>query len=93
MATLAEETGINLWTYTNKENASIRTALDWLLPYAAGEKPWIYEQIGSYNKNQIYSLLLRAAEQYKDPKYWSYANKMDGEVNEVLTDILFKKSP
>ena len=94
MATLAEQTGINLWTYSNKENfpAGIRTALDWLIPllYAVGDKPWILEQISPYNKNQIYSLLLRAANQYKDPKYSTYANKIDGEVNEVMTDILFK---
>ena len=90
MATLADQTGINLWTYRNKENAGIQTALDWLIPYAVGEKPWIYEQISAYNKNQIYSLLLRAAKQYKDARYATYANKIDGEVNEVMTDILFK---
>ena len=91
MATLAEETGINLWTYKNKDNAGIQTALDWLIPYAVGEKPWIFQQIGSYSKNQIYSLLLRAANEYKDPKYASYANKIDGEVNEVMTDLLYKR--
>jgi hypothetical protein len=91
MATLAEETGMNLWTYKNKDNAGIQTALDWLIPYAVGEKPWIFQQIGSYSKNQIYPLLLRAANEYKDPKYAGYANKMDGEVNEVMTDLLYKR--
>jgi len=91
MATLAEETGINLWNYNNKENASIRTALDWLIPYAMGDKPWTYQQISPYSKNQIYPLLLRAADQYKDPRYLDYANKIDGEVNEMMTDLLFKR--
>jgi len=90
MATLADELGVNLWTYTNKDNAGIRTALDWLVPYAVGEKPWIFDQITPYNKNQIYSTLLRAASEYKDPKYSDYANKIDAEVNEVMTDLLYK---
>ncbi len=91
MATLAHETGVNLWNYQTKDKAGIRTALDWLVPYAVGEKPWIFEQITPYNKNQIYSLLLRAANEYKDPKYQEYANKIDADVNEVITDILYKK--
>ena len=90
MATLADELGVNLWTYTNKDNAGIRTALDWLVPYAVGEKPWIFDQITPYNKNQIYSTLLRAASEYKDTKYSDYANKIDADVNEVMTDLLYK---
>ncbi len=90
LATLAEELGIDLWNYTNKENSGIRTALDWLTPYAVGDKPWIFEQITPYNKNQIYSTLLRAATEYKDKKYMDYAQRMDGEVNEVMTDLLYK---
>ena len=90
MATLANEIGVDIWNYTNKENAGIRTALDWLAPYALGEKPWIFNQISPYNKNQIYSTLLRAAAEYKDSKYGDYAKKIDGEVNEVMTDILYK---
>jgi hypothetical protein len=91
MATLADELGVDLWKYTNKENAGIKTALDWLAPYALGDKPWIFEQITPYNKNQIYSTLLRAANEYKDPKYAEYANRIDADVNEVMTDLLYKK--
>jgi hypothetical protein len=90
MATLADELGVDLWSYTNKQNAGIRAALDWLAPYAVGDKPWIFDQITSYNKNQIYSTLLRAATEYKDPKYSDYAKKIDGDVNEVMTDLLYK---
>jgi hypothetical protein len=90
LATLAEELGSDLWNYTNKESAGIRTALDWLAPYALGDKPWIFEQITPYDKNQIYSTLLRAASEYKDKRYADYANRIDGEVNEVITDILYK---
>lgn len=90
MATLADELGINLWTYQNQQNAGIKTALDWLVPYAVGEKPWIFDQITPYNKNQIYSTLLRAANEYKDAKYADYAKKIDAEVNEVMTDLLYK---
>ena len=90
MATLADELGVDLWKYTNKYNAGIKTALDWLAPYAIGDKPWIFEQITPYNKNQIYSTLLRAASEYKDAKYTEYAKRIDPEVNEVMTDLLYK---
>lgn len=90
MATLADELGVNLWSYTNKQNAGIKTALDWLAPYAVGDKPWIFDQITPYNKNQIYSTLLRAVNEYRDPKYSEYAKKIDPEVNEVITDLLYK---
>ncbi|MBS1567406.1 MAG: alginate lyase family protein, partial [Bacteroidetes bacterium] len=34
LATLAEKTGVDLWNYRNKQGATIRTAMDWLKPYA-----------------------------------------------------------
>ena len=90
VATLAQHAGINLWQYVNVQGAGIRTALDWLLPYALGQKPWIFQQIGDYKKSNIYTLLLQAAAVYKDPQYAAMAKQVDGEVNEVLTDLLYK---
>ena len=91
VATLGEHVGINLWKYTNKENASLLTALDWLIPYAVGEKNWPYQQITPYTREYVYMLLLQAADVYKDQKYAEYAKKIDGEVNDVMIDLLYGK--
>jgi alginate lyase len=90
VATLAQQTGTNLWQYVNQQGAGIRTALDWLIPYALGQKTWTYQQIGEYKKNNIYTLLLQAAAVYNDPKYTALAKQLDSEVDETLTDLLYK---
>lgn len=90
VATLAQHTGIDLWQYVNTQGAGIRTALDWMLPYALGEKKWAYQQIGDYKKNNIYPLLLQAAGIYKDAHYTALAKQVDEEVNDVVVDLLYR---
>lgn len=90
VATLAQHTGIDLWKYKNAQGAGIRTALDWMLPYALGQKQWAYQQIGEYKKNNIYPLLLQAAGIYKDDHYTALAKQVDEEVNDVVVDLLNK---
>ena len=87
VATLAQRTGINLWQYVNPQGASIRTALDWLLPYALGEKTWTYQQIGEYNKNNIYGLLLQAAAIYKEEQYATLASQVQTD-KDVVRELL-----
>jgi hypothetical protein len=71
VATLAEHAGVDLWHYKNAAGATLAIALDWLRPYAMGEKKWPYQQIGGYNKNTIYGLLLQASTKYKNGNYRS----------------------
>jgi len=89
VATLAQYAGVNLWQYTNQQGASIRTAFDWLLPYALGQKQWNYQQITEYKKNNIYPLLLQAAAVYKDDQYASMAKQVGSEVKDVTSDLLY----
>jgi hypothetical protein len=90
VATLAQQAGIDLWHYTNQQGAGIRTALDWLLPYALGQKTWAYQQIGEYNKNNFYTLLLQAAAVYKDAQYAAQAKQLSSEVNDVMSELLYR---
>jgi hypothetical protein len=91
VATLAEKTGVNLWTYQTSRSTDLRTAFDWLLPYALGEKKWEYQQISKYNKNEIYPLLLQASSAFKDQKYFSVAKDLNtGNIN-VIADLLYGK--
>jgi hypothetical protein len=89
VATLAQHAGINLWQYVNQQGAGIHTALDWLLPYALGQKTWSYQQIGEYNKNNIYTLLLQAAAVYKDAQYATMAGQLPLK-SDVVSELLYR---
>jgi hypothetical protein len=88
LATLGREVGVDLWNYKNKEGAGIRTAFDWLLPYASGKKNWDYQQISPYNKNDLHDLLLRAALVYKDGTYREDAAGL-GQKDSVMAALLW----
>ena len=91
VATLAEKTGVNLWTWQTSKSADLRTAFDWLIPYALEEKKWEYQQISKYNKNEIYPLLLQASSAFKDQKYFRAAKDINKENTNVITDLLYGK--
>lgn len=45
LAQLAKHVGVDLWNYRGPENQSIPSALEFLKPFASGERPWPYRQI------------------------------------------------
>ena len=69
LAGVAGHAGVDLWQYKDQQNAGIRTAFDWLRPYALGQKKWEYQQISNYNKDEFYALLLQAYPVYDDRQY------------------------
>ncbi len=89
LATLAEKTGTNLWRYQNKKGAGLRTAFDWLKPFALGEKPWTYQQIGEYKESTFYGLLLQASGKYNDPLYIAGAKLLSEKANDRMSDLLY----
>ena len=91
VARLAEKTDVNLWNYQTSKTTNLRTALDWLIPYALGEKKWEYQQISKYNKIEIYPLLLQAASAFKNEKYLTAAKELSAGNTNVITDLLYGK--
>jgi len=89
VATLTQPMGINLWQYVNPQGAGIRKALDWLLPYALGEKTWTYQQIGEYNKSNLYPLLSQAAVVYKDAHYATVVGQVQAD-KDVVGELLWR---
>lgn len=89
LSLLAERTSTDLWNYKNKNGAGIRTALDWLRPFAMGEKKWEYQQIGGYKKSDIYPLLFKAASKYENHNYKEYTQTIEKDSKNPLMDLLY----
>jgi hypothetical protein len=93
LATLGEEAGVDLWNFKTADGRSIRAAIDFLAPYAAGEKKWDYQQIGGFSAGAMLPTLLRAAHAYHDPKYAALASRLGGGNENVETRLLRDELP
>ena len=62
LATLSGRIGVDLWSYQAPDSgASIRSALDYLMPYVNDQSTWPYEEIDFVNTFQETSQTLRRA--------------------------------
>ena len=61
LASLGEHAGVNLWQYQTPDGRSIRKAIEWLLPYALGQKPWATPEIGGVNRAELAPVIRLAA--------------------------------
>ncbi len=66
---LARNVGVDLLNYVTQDGRGIRKTVDWLRPYAAGEKQWEWEQITDFDKSNYFELFRRAAIYYEDTRY------------------------
>jgi Alginate lyase len=64
LARLGETQGVDLWNYQTTDGRSIRKALDFLVPFALGEKKWPYQQLGDWPPQTLFPLIRRASEHY-----------------------------
>jgi hypothetical protein len=88
LATLGDVTGVDLWNFKTTDGRSIRAAVDFLLPYAAGEKKWDYQQIGGFHADAMLPTLLRAAKAYHGPEYVAVAKQLNTGRQSVETMLL-----
>ncbi|WEK20899.1 MAG: alginate lyase family protein [Candidatus Pedobacter colombiensis] len=89
VAMLAAKTDVDIWNYTTADGRGLHQAFNWLAPYALKEKPWNYEQISPYNKNNFYQLLMLASNKYKDSAYITKAKSIQKTDDILITDLLF----
>jgi Alginate lyase len=69
LARLAENVSVDLWAYETKDGRSIRRAVEYLYPYATGDRQWTYQQIGGFEAKSFFPLMRRAALHYQDQKF------------------------
>jgi hypothetical protein len=88
LATFGDEVDVDLWNFKTADGRSIRAAIDFLVPYAAGEKKWDYQEIAGFHADALTPTLWRAAKAYHDPKYAAVAQKIGSDRVDVETLLL-----
>jgi hypothetical protein len=66
LANLGDRAGVDLWRYQTPDGRSIRKALDWLIPFAVGDKPWTTPEIGGFKPEALWPILREVAFRLQD---------------------------
>ena len=88
LARLGDATGADLWAFQSPDGRSIRKALDYLVPFATGERKWAGEQIADVKWTDLIPELLIAADKYQSSSYKIAAMKIDPNVGQSLDALL-----
>jgi len=76
VAHLAEQVEVDIWHDTNSR---LRTALDYLAPYADADKQWPSKTIKKEDRMELFSVLKKAEAVYPDGNYSEMTKKLDNE--------------
>jgi hypothetical protein len=60
-AAIGEKLDLDLWNYETKDGRSLYKALEYLAPFAFGEKKWPHQQISEWSPEEYFTLLRQAA--------------------------------
>jgi hypothetical protein len=92
--TLADQVkplNIDLLNYESTDGRSVKKALDYIIPFATGEKQTGYKQIVKFETRDIIPLLIKAGHAYGQASYLDLARKLAGEKFESMRENLFFK--
>jgi hypothetical protein len=78
LANMGHRVGVDLWGYESADGRSLRRGLDFLAPFAAGDRAWTFDQITPFRPNVLHALLRRAAVGWHAPAYRELATKIGG---------------
>jgi iduronate 2-sulfatase len=93
LSKLAKNAGINLWDYKTTDGRGIQQALEYLLPFAAGQDVWKHQQLGSM-EDALESLkidFIMAASQTENQAYREVASTLNQP--KIAIDILLYPLP
>jgi Alginate lyase len=70
LARIGEQVDVDLWNYETKDGGSMRRALDFVMPYLAGEKKWPHQQIERWHvSTSDAGLFALASKRYSNPRF------------------------
>lgn len=76
LANLGDCAGVDLWHYQTPDGRSIRKAIDWLVPFALGEKKWTTHEIGGMKLDALWPIAREAASRLQDTKLAEVATRL-----------------
>lgn len=76
VASIGEKAGVDLWRFQTKDGRSIRKALEFLAPFAFGEKEWPHRQIIKWSPEEYFALLRRAEAKFPDETFRALLTKV-----------------
>ncbi|HEX5282568.1 MAG TPA: alginate lyase family protein [Bryocella sp.] len=83
LATLGRQIGVDLWNFHTSDGRSMLAALNYLLPFALGQKPWLYQQITGFQGDMLLHCTERAALATQDELYIAAALQLGGNRNDL----------
>ena len=89
---MAEKIGIDLWNF-EANNRSMRRALDWLIPFAIGDKKWPYKESSALEAHKLGPRLRIAALRYREPVYEQTLSKLSKITGDERWQLLYPKIP
>jgi hypothetical protein len=92
LAKLGEIAGVDLWNFHTADGRGIRSALDYLLPFATGEKEWTYQKINGFQPEELLVPLLEVANRYGDSRYTAAAKKVAGTREAPAQNLLLESA-
>jgi len=87
LANMSQKIGVDLWNFKTADERGIYLALEYLLPFAQGEKEWKHEQLGSMEdalENLKVDFLMAAAKS-GNQDYIKVANSIKSQKNNLET--------
>jgi hypothetical protein len=76
LANLGDRAGVDLWRYQTPDGRSIRKAIDYLIPFALGEKPWTTPELGGFKPEALSPILREAASRLENPQLAAAAYRL-----------------
>jgi Alginate lyase. len=78
LAAFGERLGIDLWNYSTRDGRSLRKGVDYLVPFATGERPFPHQQITQFRPAALHPVLRMAAVGWNDRRYREIAQQIGG---------------
>jgi hypothetical protein len=90
VADIGTNRNIDIWKFSTTDHRSIKQAIDFLVPYATGQKKWPYQQIDPFD-GDFFPVFRRASIALNDPYYEQLISKLNGTHTDSLINLLWPK--
>ncbi|MCX2739940.1 alginate lyase family protein [Pontibacter anaerobius] len=88
IANLGNKAGVDVWHYSTSDGKGIKQSILWLLPYAAGQKEWQYEEVSGIKTKWFLPIAQTATRVYNDSSCKAYFIKFGGAQERWNTEPL-----